>query len=1494
MSSPHEINGKIDGSVLKNCISKQETCPCLGSIPGFFWVDDKTIGASQGFTFAYIEKTSTPSTVKIIIFSYNIDGHFDCRKAMKWVEYLSRKRKIESENTQLEYNVPNCTFYVQEKCLKTICSIKPLMKDDIFLSIVKGYNNKIDEETQNTFFNFYKVDNCINLLTIAPSSVLLTLRLRYFASPKPLVYTFAGSVLLCINPFSQEPYNFNAAQIFKNETTNIFELPPHPFTISEKCFRRLCVNSVKQTIIISGDSGAGKTETAKLLMNYLAARNYICSADPNEDIYTCHDEIYQKLSRMNPILECFGNAVTCRNNNSSRFGRLNKLYFRNGILKGSGVKTYLLERSRITHPDNDERNFHIFYALLKGGDQTLLRDLGLTSDGKVYNILPNFNGVTYGISYDTDKNNFNLLEKSLLAHDFTSCEIIDIYRIVAGILHLSRLTQSDLETFEMLKENDVMNIATTVLGIPLNDFASLICTRKICRGGDMTPRPLCARVAMTRTIMRWLYYKLFEDIIVKKLNAITPQENQHISILDIYGFECMPNNSFEQLLINLANEKLQQFFVHHLIVAEQEKYCDEQINWKPIKVKTGNKVIQCITGKGVPAVLPYLVDVGRLASSDLTEAEKSHELLFYKKLGTVHEAHKDICFLDSTGKTGDMYFSIHHFAGTVTYDVNGWLLKDNDKVDPEVYKCMMKSNNTHVRHFASLSQEKETGFGRFTPISQRFVSDVDRLLLDMSKTDISFIRCFSPNEKQKSHCFDGSYVLRQMEQSGTIELLHVCQSGYSFHHHYTTLHRPFQNLLWHVLFSKTSHTCENFPLLNSAKHLVNTFLYVFIPEQRDLWEMGLSMLFARHPLSENLSQLIHVNISSHPHAEKILSNFQWRTPSYTSFLEIYHSLALRPWRSILRPIVMVLKIFRTARFYCVDKAVKYIPQKLYFAYWKEFIQANKKLLQPIYEHSPQAVSVDTKYVSPWFFTWRHKMFLIPSTTSTLFFDGSNLWIVDNDKESHAKRLFFYQLYNLKNTTQRLCGPTVKKLFLKNAASPQEDFVLGICQHPQKKSLYSVITKRNCLYFFTLVSSLETKKGTSTGKTFHGCYHKKKKDRKRCLDMRQVFIRLFQNHPLVDIHSLHFLQLFFPFNNNENIIITLWSFHRKSQWKAIPKEFLILMIDTFSNGHVNSLFYGKLPSLHVVHNSIQLVGPKRWTLAFPCYADISIRPSYKALLENSICVPLVSNRGFIWAGAGFLKLFGFSHIFNMTERAVNIQLHWDSEAILHPRPFQNHSEKTLRNTWNYWIFNAIHLPLQKQFITEQSHDAHVYKTCDNLNTTDHVTPRNSSVADSFEKILLTSLRGDMLVLSLSLVNTCLKCDYIKPFQGFHHRHGLLHVHHLSGNEWTISLLRITNSGSLEHLILKNLLEMSYEDNSNLNITPNFHVEHTMTNPAKFTCVQFYNVDQKIHCTAADLVSGMIKTWSLTVSPSFNIIYKCGTALRYSRHQQIEDVFCKKMS
>jgi myosin heavy subunit len=295
-----------------------------------------------------------------------VDGYFDSIKAMKWMEYFSKKRKFEGDNTQLEYNAPGRTFYVQDKCLRNICNVKTLMKDDIFSSIVNGQNNKIEGKIQDTFFNLFKVDNCINLLTISPSSVLLTLRLRYFACPKPLVYTFAGSVLLCINPFSQEPYTFNAAQIFTNETTNILELPPHPFTVSEMCFRRLRQTSVKQTIIVSGDSGAGKTETAKLLMNYLAARNSISSADPNSDICTCHDEIYQSLSRMNPILECFGNAVTCRNNNSSRFGRLNELYFRNGVLTGAGVKTYLLERSRTAHPDKDERNFHIFYSLLKG------------------------------------------------------------------------------------------------------------------------------------------------------------------------------------------------------------------------------------------------------------------------------------------------------------------------------------------------------------------------------------------------------------------------------------------------------------------------------------------------------------------------------------------------------------------------------------------------------------------------------------------------------------------------------------------------------------------------------------------------------------------------------------------------------------------------------------------------------------------------------------------------------------------------------------------------------------------------------------------------------------------------------------------------------------------------------------------------------------------------------------------------------------------------
>ncbi|XP_058981142.1 myosin-VIIa [Musca domestica] len=606
------------------------------------------------------------------------------------------------------------------------------------------------------------VEDMISLGDLHEAGILRNLLIRY---KENLIYTYTGSILVAVNPYQILPI-YTADQIKLYKERKIGELPPHIFAIGDNAYAHMKRYRQDQCIVISGESGAGKTESTKLILQYLAA------------ISGKHSWIEQQILEANPILEAFGNAKTVRNDNSSRFGKYIDIHFSaNGVIEGAKIEQYLLEKSRIVSQNHSERNYHIFYCILAGLSMEEKRrlELGNASD---YKYLTGGDCITCEGRDDTAE--FSDIRSAMKVLLFTDQEIWEIIKLLAALLHCGNIKYKatvvdNLDATEIPEYINVERVAA-LLGLPLQPLIDALTRRTLFAHGETVVSTLSREqsVDVRDAFVKGIYGRLFVHI-VRKINAAIykPRATSRnaIGVLDIFGFENFDQNSFEQFCINYANENLQQFFVQHIFKLEQEEYNHEGINWQHIEFVDNQDALDLIAIKQLN-IMALIDEEARFPKGT------DHTML--AKLHKTHGTHKNYLKPKSDINTS---FGLNHFAGVVFYDTSGFLEKNRDTFSPDLLHLVSQSSNKFLRQIFAQDIEMGAETRKRTPtLSTQFKKSLDALMKTLSSCQPFFIRCIKPNEVKRPMLFDRGLCCRQLRYSGMMETIRIRRAGYPIRH----------------------------------------------------------------------------------------------------------------------------------------------------------------------------------------------------------------------------------------------------------------------------------------------------------------------------------------------------------------------------------------------------------------------------------------------------------------------------------------------------------------------------------------------------------------------------------------------------------------------------------------------------------------------------------------------------------------------------------------
>ncbi|KAF9918847.1 Myosin type-2 heavy chain 1 [Lobosporangium transversale] len=620
-------------------------------------------------------------------------------------------------------------------------------------------------------------EDLTNLSYLNEPAVLSNIRTRYSHCN---IYTYSGIVLIAANPFARvNLYTQDIIQAYSGRRRG--ELEPHLFAIAEDAYRCMIRDEKNQTIVVSGESGAGKTVSAKFIMRYFATADD--SERGTDSSKTGMSETEEQILATNPIMEAFGNAKTTRNDNSSRFGKFTEIQFdkeRNII--GAKIRTYLLERSRLVYQPEHERNYHIFYQLVAGAPPSEKKELDLQS-------IPQFHYLKQGgvqtINGVDDAAEFEITQRALSTIGISVQSQWDIFRLLAALLHIGNIQVTGRNEAVISEDDPSLITATRILGIPLSEFKKWLVKKQITTRSEKIVSSLKVdqSLIVRDSVAKYIYSSLF-DWLVNNINsslsseAVASRIHSFIGVLDIYGFEHFKKNSFEQFCINYANEKLQQEFNQHVFKLEQEEYVREKIDWKFIEFSDNQPCIEMIEGK--LGVLSLLDEESRLpAGSDQSWCNK-----LFTQLGT--EKHKKWFTKPRFSNTA---FTISHYAHDVTYDCEGFLEKNRDTLPDELLNLIKNSENELLEEVlmtsatlgagGSLTEDKRKSvINRKPTLGSIFKGSLIQLMDTINSTNVHYIRCLKPNEAKQPWAFDAPMVLGQLRACGVLETIRISCAGY--------------------------------------------------------------------------------------------------------------------------------------------------------------------------------------------------------------------------------------------------------------------------------------------------------------------------------------------------------------------------------------------------------------------------------------------------------------------------------------------------------------------------------------------------------------------------------------------------------------------------------------------------------------------------------------------------------------------------------------------
>ncbi|ESK85274.1 myosin type ii heavy chain [Moniliophthora roreri MCA 2997] len=685
---------------------------------------------------------------------------------------------------------------------------------------------------------FDRVEDIADLTFLNEASVVHNLRLRYGSGA---IYTYSGLFLVAVNPYQSLPlYSDSIVHQYRSKRRD--ENPPHIFAVAERAWVNMGEERENQSILITGESGAGKTESTKKVIQYLAAIatdvhhpstpshsrsptlavSHSFTAMPTvglprsnsvKRVHTGSSSmtgsgflnakgrlglLERQILQANPILEAFGNAQTQRNNNSSRFGKFVRITFApDGSIAGANIDWYLLEKSRVVFRSEAERSFHVFYQLLVGGDQ--LKDKLLLSGGiEDYEYLNKSRREIDGVD---DKQEWQALLAALDVVGFSQAEQFDLFRVVAAVLHIGNIVIASTRADDaVMPDPSQAERVCHLLGIPVAEFIRAVLQPRVLAGREWVSQARTRQQAVDElgALCKTLYEKSF-GLLVDRINQALDRpssKSTFIGVLDIAGFEIFEINTYEQLLINYTNEKLQQFFNHHMFVLEQEEYSREGIKWDYVNfgldlqptidlIEASGNVIGILSCLDEECIMPK--------ATDLTFTNKLHTLWAGGNHGEEGHPGRDK-YEPARFEQG---FLIQHYAAKVEYRTDGWLEKNKDPLNDNLTRVLASSSERYVASlFAdyadapmppapgaqgvpyTVGRKRGIKKGAFRTVGQRHKEQLASLMAQLQATQPHFVRCIVPNANKKPGRVDVPLVLDQLRCNGVLEGIRIARLGY--------------------------------------------------------------------------------------------------------------------------------------------------------------------------------------------------------------------------------------------------------------------------------------------------------------------------------------------------------------------------------------------------------------------------------------------------------------------------------------------------------------------------------------------------------------------------------------------------------------------------------------------------------------------------------------------------------------------------------------------
>ncbi|KAM9120502.1 LOW QUALITY PROTEIN: myosin-6-like [Pangshura tecta] len=628
---------------------------------------------------------------------------------------------------------------------------------------------------------FDKIEDMAMLTFLHEPAVLYNLKERYAAW---MIYTYSGLFCVTVNPYKWLPvYNAEVVAAYRGKKRS--EAPPHIFSISDNAYQNMLTDRENQSILITGESGAGKTVNTKRVIQYFASIAAI-SDRKKEGTSANKGTLEDQIIQANPALEAFGNAKTVRNDNSSRFGKFIRIHFgATGKLASADIETYLLEKSRVIFQLKAERNYHIFYQILSNQKPELLDMMLITNNPYDYSFISQ--GEVTVASID-DSEELIATDSAFDVLGFTPEEKVGVYKLTGAIMHFGNMKFKQKQREEQAEPDGTEDAdkSAYLMGLNSADLLKGLCHPRVKVGNEYVTKGQNVQQVYYSigALAKSVYEKMFSWMVTRINNTLeTKQPRQYfIGVLDIAGFEIFDFNSFEQLCINFTNEKLQQFFNHHMFVLEQEEYKKEGIEWEFIDF--GMDLQACIDLIEKPMGIMSILE-------EECMFPKATDMTFKAKLYDNH--------LGKSGNFGkprnikgkpEAHFSLMHYAGTVDYNITGWLQKNKDPLNETVVglyqKSALKLLALLFANYAAAESGGDGGKGKgakkkgssFQTVSALHRENLNKLMANLKTTHPHFVRCIIPNERKAPGVMDNPLVMHQLRCNGVLEGIRICRKGF--------------------------------------------------------------------------------------------------------------------------------------------------------------------------------------------------------------------------------------------------------------------------------------------------------------------------------------------------------------------------------------------------------------------------------------------------------------------------------------------------------------------------------------------------------------------------------------------------------------------------------------------------------------------------------------------------------------------------------------------